>query len=76
LFPRTWPLLAVTVVLRAVAAWIVSDRILGAKVSWLLLPVQDVLAFAFWIAGFFGNSIHWRGRRYILNRDGTVEPAA
>jgi ceramide glucosyltransferase len=76
LFPRAWPLLAVTVVLRAVAAWIVSDRILGAKVSWLLLPVQDVLAFAFWIAGFFGNSIHWRGRRYILNRDGTVEPAA
>jgi ceramide glucosyltransferase len=76
LIPHAWPLLVVTIVLRGVAAWIVSDRILGAKVSWLLLPVQDILAFAFWIAGFFGNSIQWRGRRYILNRDGTVEPAA
>ena len=76
LVPRSWPLLAVSVGLRVIAAWIVSDRILGAKVSWVLLPVQDALAFVFWIAGFFGNSIHWRGRRYILRRDGTVEPAA
>jgi ceramide glucosyltransferase len=40
------------------------------------LPVQDILAFLFWIAGFFGNSILWRGRRYILKRDGTVEPVS
>ena len=71
-----WPLLAVTAALRAVRAWIVSDRILGTKVPWLLLPVQDFLAFGFWMAGFFGRSIQWRGRRYTLNRDGTVEPAA
>ena len=76
LLPHTWPLLVVTVVLRAVTAWVVSDHILGAKVSWLLLPIQDILAFVFWIAGFFGNSILWRGRRYVLKRDGTVEPAA
>lgn len=71
---QAWPLFLVTVVLRCAVAWVVSDRILGAKVSWVLLPVQDVLAFVFWIAGFFGNSIQWRGRRYILNRDGTVGP--
>ncbi len=75
LLPHTWPLLVVTVVLRAATAWVVSDHILGAKVSWLLLPVQDVLAFVFWIVVFFGNSIQWRGHRYILKRDGTVEPA-
>jgi ceramide glucosyltransferase len=76
LIPHAWPFLGATVVVRAIAAWIVSDRILGARVAWLLLPLQDALAFVFWIAGFFGNSIHWRGRRYILHRDGTVSPAA
>ncbi len=74
--PEWWPLVAVTLLFRGASAWIVSQRILGAKVRWHLLPAQDLLGFGFWIAGFFGNSIHWRGRRYILNRDGTVEPAA
>ncbi len=71
--PGSWRLLAVTVILRIVAAWAVSERILRAAVPWFLLPLQDVLGFAFWVAGFFGNSIQWRGRRYILNADGTAE---
>ncbi len=71
-----WSLLAVTIILRMAAAWTVSDRILRAGVPWLLLPLQDLLGFAFWIAGFFGNSIQWRGQRYILNRDGTVQLAS
>jgi ceramide glucosyltransferase len=73
--PDLWPTLVVTVALRAAAAWIVSKHVLGERVQWLLLPLQDLLAFAFWIAGFFGNSIEWRGRRYLLNRDGTMELA-
>jgi ceramide glucosyltransferase len=70
-----WSLLAITMALRMAAAWTVSERILRARVPWLLLPLQDLLGFAFWIAGFFGNSIHWRGQRYTLNRDGTVQLA-
>ncbi len=73
--PGAWRLLAITIVLRAAAAWTVSERILRAGVPWLLLPLQDMLGFAFWIAGFFGKSIQWRGQRYTLNRDGTVELA-
>jgi ceramide glucosyltransferase len=76
IWPAVWPALAVSVALRAFAAWIVSERILGVRVSWLLLPLQDLLGFGFWIAGFFGNSILWRGRRYLLNRDGTMELAS
>ena len=75
MWPRYWPLLAITGLFRAVAAWTVSERILSAAVPWLLLPLQDLLGFGFWIAGFFGNSIYWRGQRYILNRDGTVQLA-
>ena len=35
------------------------------------LPLQDLLSFAFWVAGFFGNCIHWRGQKYRLHKDGT-----
>jgi ceramide glucosyltransferase len=71
--PSWWPLFVVACVLRAAAAWFVARRVLGTRVSWLLVPVQDVLSFAFWLAGFFGNRIRWRGRTYRLLRDGRFE---
>jgi len=74
--PESWPLLSVTVVLRAFSAIAVSEGILGVRVTWFLLPLQDTVAFLFWIAGFFGKSIQWRGQRYTLNRDGTMQLAA
>ncbi len=72
--PHSWPLLLITLLLRGVTAWIVSKRILETDVRWALLPLQDLLGFAFWVVGFFGNSIQWRGQRYTLRRDGTIEP--
>lgn len=69
----SWRLVAITAIFRTAAAWTISRRVLRAAVPWFLLPLQDLLGFAFWIAGFFGKSIQWRGRRYILNADGTVE---
>jgi ceramide glucosyltransferase len=32
----------------------------------LLLPIRDLLAVAVWAAGWFGNSILWRGERFVL----------
>ncbi len=75
LSPECWHLLSVSILFRIITAWTVSERTLRVNVPWLLLPVQDFVSFAFWIAGFFGNSIQWRGQRYVLNRDGTVELA-
>ena len=75
LSPECWHLLLISILFRIITAWTVSERTLRVNVPWLLLPVQDFVGFAFWIAGFFGSSIQWRGQRYILNRDATVEQA-
>jgi ceramide glucosyltransferase len=71
--PSWWPALPVMCVLRIAAAWATSSWVLRARPNWLLLPFQDLLNFVFWIAGFFGNTIVWRGRRYYLYPDGRFE---
>jgi ceramide glucosyltransferase len=68
--PDLWPVLPLTLLVRALAAWVVSARVLRARLNWWLLPLEDLLGFGFWIAGFFGNTIVWRGRRYRLYPDG------
>jgi ceramide glucosyltransferase len=68
--PHWWSAAAVVVALRALAARLVAVDVLRGRTGWALLPWQDLLGFAFWLAGFFGNTIHWRGRDYVLLRDG------
>lgn len=74
--PGWWPVLPITLVLRGVAAYVVSARVLRTRISWLLLPTEDVIAFLFWCAGFFGNTITWRNHRYRLFSDGRFKPIA
>ena len=71
--PTWWPVLPLTLIVRAVAAYMVSSRVLQTRINWLLLPIEDILGFCFWLAGFFGNTISWRGRRYRLFSDGRFE---
>lgn len=68
--PSWWPVLIPTVLVRAAAAWATSKVVLDRQPLWLRLALQDLLSFGFWIAGFFGNTILWRGRRYKLLPDG------
>jgi len=68
--PAWWPVLIPTVLVRAAAAWATSKIVLDCRPHWLRLALQDLLSFVFWIAGFFGNTILWRGRRYKLLPDG------
>lgn len=71
--PAWWAVLPIALIVRALAAYAVSARVLRARISWLLLPIEDLLGFVFWLAGFFGNTISWRGRRYRLFGDGRFE---
>jgi ceramide glucosyltransferase len=71
--PAWWPLLPAAFLVRALAAYVVSNRVLHSRINFLLLPIEDLMTFCFWIAGFFGNTILWRGRRYRLYRDGRFE---
>jgi ceramide glucosyltransferase len=75
--PAWWPASALTLAAHALAVgatagWVLRDPVMWRR--WWLVPLEDLLSFAFWIAGFFGNTVSWRGRRYILNRDGTFRP--
>jgi len=74
LHPAWWPALPLACAFRFVTAWSTSVGVLRRQPNWLLLPLQDLLSFLFHLAGFFGNTIVWRGRRYYLYRDGRFEP--
>ena len=91
LFTFTWPLALAMIVLRPdwilmfiaasllrfAAALVPARGILRGPDAFRidLLLLQDILSLGFWIAGFFGNTIVWRGRRYYLKPDGTFELA-
>ncbi|MEI9812021.1 MAG: bacteriohopanetetrol glucosamine biosynthesis glycosyltransferase HpnI [Acidobacteriota bacterium] len=68
--PSLWPAIPVAFGVRAVAARVIAGGVLHARLNWALLPLEDIAVFCFWVAGFFGNAIVWRGRVYLLGRDG------
>jgi ceramide glucosyltransferase len=74
--PGWWPLLVAAVLFRAAAAWATASWVLRDPLTprlWWLVPLQDAASFLIWAAGFFGNTISWRGRRYYLRPDGRFE---
>ncbi|HSW50384.1 MAG TPA: bacteriohopanetetrol glucosamine biosynthesis glycosyltransferase HpnI [Bryobacteraceae bacterium] len=71
-----WPVLIAAALLRALSAWAVAGWVLHDPLTlrrWFLVPVEDLVSFAFWVAGFFGNTIQWRGRKYSLRADGRFD---
>jgi ceramide glucosyltransferase len=74
-YPRAWPAIILTLVLRAGAAlatarYVVRDPV-TQKQPWLL-PLQDVIGFLVWISGFVGDTIVWRDRKCTVLRDGRL----
>lgn len=71
LSPLSLWLLSLTFFLRLSVAMTVGVRILRdhqvLPALWLL-PVRDSIGMGLWIAGFAGNTIVWRGERFMVKR--------
>ena len=73
--PWAWAVLALCGLLRAATAQAVSGKVLDNRLSLgqlALLPVQDALSAATWVAGAFGRSIRWGDRTFDLLPDGRL----
>ena len=78
LSPLSLWLLALSFFLRFGLAMTVGAEVLGDRqvlANLWLLPVRDVVAMGLWVAGFAGNTIVWRGERFVL-KDGRLERAS
>jgi ceramide glucosyltransferase len=72
-----WKLWLVTVALRFASAGLAGVFTLRdyASLKWLwLLPLRELLACGFWVAGFFGDTINWRGERLRVMPGGRLAP--
>lgn len=71
LSPISLWLLALVFFLRLSLAMTVGAEVLGdhqVLPNLWLLPLRDLVAFGFWIAGFAGNTIVWRGERFEVRQ--------
>ena len=70
LSPLSLWLLGLSFFLRLTLAMTVGVQVLGDRQvlpSLWLLPLRDLIAMGIWVAGFAGNTIVWRGERFLLN---------
>ncbi len=82
-----WPLALLSLLSGSPAAVLVTLAVLVSRVTlcrcvewrfglprqnYWLIPVQDVIAFAIYVASFFGATVHWRGADYRVTADGTL----
>lgn len=82
-----WPLALIGLLSGSAAAALVAVAALAARIavsrcverrfalpreSLWLIPLQDFIAFAVYVASYFGATVHWRGADYRVAGDGTL----
>lgn len=74
--PYAWLMLAASLVLRWLVAWLVTRYTADVEARrWLaLLPMRDMLSALLWCLGAVGRRIIWRGQVYILESAGRMRP--
>lgn len=45
---------------------------MSSKQGYWLIPLQDIIAFAVYVASFFGKTVHWQGSDYRVTADGNL----
>jgi ceramide glucosyltransferase len=72
-------LLGMCFFLRLSQAMMVGAGVLGDRqvleTLWLV-PLRDLVAMALWVAGFAGDTVVWRGERFVLERGKLRKPAS
>jgi ceramide glucosyltransferase len=71
LSPMSLWLLGLSFFLRLTLAMTVGAEVLGdhqVLPNLWLLPLRDLVAMGLWVAGFAGNTIVWRGERFVVNK--------
>jgi len=74
--PATWPFVLLTAIFRAGSAFAVAACVLHDPLTrrkFYLIPLQDIFSFATWVAGFFGNTIEWRGQKHVVLPNGMFQ---
>ncbi|HEY9640002.1 MAG TPA: bacteriohopanetetrol glucosamine biosynthesis glycosyltransferase HpnI [Coleofasciculaceae cyanobacterium] len=70
-----WGVLILTWTIRYAMAWLIGVKYLQDPVAQQLLwlvPLRDLMSFAFWCYSFLGNTIEWRGRKLRLVKGGKL----
>lgn len=70
-----WELLVCAIVLRIAFAGIIASRCthdLAVVRRLALLPIAEVVSGSIWLTSLFGSTVHWRGKAFAINRDGTL----
>jgi ceramide glucosyltransferase len=70
-----WPVALATIALRMIGgiwagAGILGDRQVAGR--WWWIPLRDLLGFAIWVGGLFGDTVQWRDQRLKLRSDGRI----
>lgn len=73
--PLGWSVAGSALAVRLGVAWFLAakclkDRSIG-RLLWLV-PIRDLIGTALWFAGFFGNTVVWRGRRFRVGSGGRI----
>jgi ceramide glucosyltransferase len=73
--PVGWSVAGSVLAVRLGVAWFLAarclkDRSIG-RLLWLV-PIRDLIGTALWLAGFFGNTVVWRGRRFRVGSGGRI----
>lgn len=72
--PWSQQVLLVSLIIRYLTCWYVAD-VVGdkeSKQSLHLLPLREILSAVVWLYGSFGRRIAWRGKEYVLEREGRM----